>query len=331
VKTVLKSEAITFLRILPGYFEHMRKFPNSFITKFYGLYGIKLYGTRLYFTIMKNIFVPDLEPHEKYDIKGSWISRNTKHHIETGKLMKDEDLKKSVLLPPKIGRTAWEQMSHDTRFLNTLNIMDYSLLLGIYYVGISSENASNWLFNANGGSYKPPANANSTEVELQVVNEEEMDDYKQEELDGNETANSDARPHQNGANKSELLDVNTMSQMKEDFDALGGKLSPKPGKKRESGLRRRRAFTANTGLQQLSDFPSAYQSRMIEGPGFYAMGIIDILQEYNFEKKIERFFKVYIKCVDQFGISCISPTMYRKRFLAKMLQIGIGRNEPYHE
>ena len=130
VKTVRKSEAITFLRISPGYFEHMRKFPNSFITKFYGLYGIKLYGTRLYFTIMKNIFVADLEPHEKYDIKGSWINRHTKHHIELGKLMKDEDLKKNILLPFNESKKTWEQMSHDTRFLNTLNIMDYSLLLG---------------------------------------------------------------------------------------------------------------------------------------------------------------------------------------------------------
>ena len=56
VKTVSQSEAKTLLRILPGYFEHVRKYPGTLITKFCGFYSIKLYGTRLWFIIMKNVF-----------------------------------------------------------------------------------------------------------------------------------------------------------------------------------------------------------------------------------------------------------------------------------
>ena len=354
IKTVRKSEAITFLKILPGYFEHMRKFPNSFITQFYGLYGIKLYGTRLYFTIMKNIFVADLEPHEKYDIKGSWINRHTKHHIELGKLMKDEDLKKSILIKNDKSKKAWEQMSHDTRFLNTLNIMDYSLLLGIYYIGINNTNLNNFSFNANstiGGSYKPPSsddNDNDKQqqpnIELQITknnnnnnNEEENEELKQEELkegdditgvnNDNNNKNEKNNNQDHGKSKSDFLDLNTLKAMEKDFSKLGDKFSPRNKGGKDGNKLRRRAFTAGTGLAELSSHPMAYQSRMIEGPGFYIMGIIDILQEYNFEKKIERFFKVFVKCVDAYGISCIEPSMYRKRFLAKMLQIGIGRGD----
>ena len=332
VKTVTHSEAVTFLKILPGYFEHMRKFPNSFITQFYGLYGIKLYGTRLFFTIMKNIFVPDLEPHEKYDIKGSWINRHTKHHIELGKLMKDEDFKKNVLIPIKESKKAWEQMSHDTRFLNTLNIMDYSLLLGIYYIGIKTENAdlssSNWSYASNitkKGSYIPPPQNKKykdSNIELQKHKEsgDDDDDIKYLEV-------QDKKLHISV--KSDILDLNTMSAMKKDWQnaELEAKLSP-----RGVVETRRRAFTASTGIAELSSHPMAYQSRLIEGPGFYMMGIIDILQDYNWEKKLENFFKVYVSCIDAYGISCIDPTMYRKRFLAKMLQIGIGRGykERYH-
>eukprot|EP01083_Nonionella_stella_P306004 1069897_1 len=182
VKTLRTSEAVTFLRILPGYFEHMRKFQHSLLTQFYGLYGIKLYGTRLYFTIMKNIFVSDLEPHEKYDIKGSWINRHTKHHIELGKLMKDEDLKKSILLPHEQSKRIWEQMSHDTRLLDTLNIMDYSLLLGIYYIATRNCSCATYAQYDHDLTYKAP------NYSVPVEEEEEEEELKVEQL--NEGINS---------------------------------------------------------------------------------------------------------------------------------------------
>mmetsp|Transcript_87107 Transcript_87107/g.106835 ORF Transcript_87107/g.106835 Transcript_87107/m.106835 type:complete len:199 (+) Transcript_87107:3-599(+) len=89
---------------------------------------------------------------------------------------------------------------------------------------------------------------------------------------------------------------------------------------------RQQAFTLNNGLKTVANDRNTFAAKTIEGPGFYSFGIIDILQEYNFQKKLERFFKVHIRCKDGYGISCIEPNIYRKRFLAKMLQIGIGRN-----
>lgn len=44
------------------------------------------------------------------------------------------------------------------------------------------------------------------------------------------------------------------------------------------------------------------------------IGVIDILQEWNFHKKLERFFKVYIRHLDREGISCIEPYKYATRF-----------------
>ena len=162
IKTVTKGECQTFLRILPGYFEHMRKYPESFITQFYGLHCIKIYGTTIYFTVMKNIFVSGLDPHEKYDIKGSWVSRHTNHHIESGKLMKDEDLHKRIIFTKETAHAKYMQMKHDTRFLKSVNIMDYSLLLGIYYVGIDSEymkvNSEQIKLNSSSAAhYDPPS------------------------------------------------------------------------------------------------------------------------------------------------------------------------------
>merc|ERR1712176_1429137 len=122
---------------------------------------------------------------------------------------------------------------------NTLNIMDYSCLIGIYYIGISTENANfnkkNWSFNANtsghAGTYKAP------NVELEIrksSHNEENEELKQEELkEGDDTTN----------NKSDLIDLNTMSAMQKDFNKLENKLSPRNKKGSNNGLRRR-AFTA---------------------------------------------------------------------------------------
>ena len=146
--------------IKSGYFEHMRKYPKSLIVKFYGFYSIRLFGTKLYFVIMKNIFSPTNKPHEAYDIKGSWINRHTKYLIEQGKLMKDEDFRKTIFLPKDISKQTWEQMSHDTRFLCTMNIMDYSLLLGIYYIGVKSDQIKRKQLHhnkpKNNNIYSPP-------------------------------------------------------------------------------------------------------------------------------------------------------------------------------
>ena len=103
VKTVSGSEMRTFLKVLPGYFEHIRKYGRSLLVRFLGAYSVSMYGATVHFVAMKNIFTPQLAPHEKYDVKGSWRNRRTDHHLEEGRLMKDEDLHKKVLMEPAHG------------------------------------------------------------------------------------------------------------------------------------------------------------------------------------------------------------------------------------
>lgn len=51
------------------------------------------------------------------------------------------------------------------------------------------------------------------------------------------------------------------------------------------------------------------------------IGIIDILQAWDFSKKLERFFKVYIRRKDREGISCVEPFKYASRFSDQMEEI----------
>merc|ERR1712087_422494 len=112
---------------------------GSYLSKFCGLHAIKLYSLTIYFVVMSNVFPPKAEPQETYDVKGSWVARHTNHHSDAGKLMKDEDLHKQLLLDAKVSGRIYSQLHSDSLFLEQCDIMDYSLLLGIYYMGIDPQ------------------------------------------------------------------------------------------------------------------------------------------------------------------------------------------------
>nr|CCA15012.1 phosphatidylinositol4phosphate5kinase (PIPKD6/GPCRPIPK) putative [Albugo laibachii Nc14] len=64
-----------------------------------------------------------------------------------------------------------------------------------------------------------------------------------------------------------------------------------------------------------------HMSEVVVGPGFYYIGVIDILQTWNFEKRLERFVKSVILRKDADGISAIQPKAYRNRFHKKLDEI----------
>ncbi len=52
----------------------------------------------------------------------------------------------------------------------------------------------------------------------------------------------------------------------------------------------------------------------VEGPGTYYVGLIDILQEWTWQKRLERFAKMYLWRLDGDGLSALPPESYAKRF-----------------
>lgn len=62
------------------------------------------------------------------------------------------------------------------------------------------------------------------------------------------------------------------------------------------------------------DFDGGMRARLVEGPGTYYIGIIDVLQEWNLTKQMERFLKIHVKRYDGDGLSAIEPVAYSERF-----------------
>lgn len=132
VKTIQRFEAEVMLNTLKEYVKYVVDNPNTILSRVVGLHSIRLYGLTKYFVVTENVFLSKLKPSEVYDLKGSWVGRHSNYNVQSGKTLKDGDLKRFVILTEKTRTTLIKQLNSDSEFLARCNIMDYSLLLGIY-------------------------------------------------------------------------------------------------------------------------------------------------------------------------------------------------------
>ena len=82
LKTVHHIEFERLKFMLKSYYEHIVRYPQTLITRFFGLHKIKLKTDggfqRIYFIIMANVFNTTLTIEKRYDLKGSKQGRLVK-------------------------------------------------------------------------------------------------------------------------------------------------------------------------------------------------------------------------------------------------------------
>lgn len=66
---------------------------------------------------------------------------------------------------------------------------------------------------------------------------------------------------------------------------------------------------------------STFAAQTVTGPAIYHFGIIDFLQNWTFQKRIERAIKIYVMRKDPDGLSVMNPIDYKLRFQGKVDQI----------
>mmetsp|Transcript_64297 Transcript_64297/g.158222 ORF Transcript_64297/g.158222 Transcript_64297/m.158222 type:complete len:727 (+) Transcript_64297:129-2309(+) len=138
MKTTTKSEARFFRRILPLYFRHMKDHRNSLLCRFFGLHRIKPGKGKMYLLVMGNIFDTDRIIHQRFDLKGSTVGRAVSEAEKTKPtvILKDLDFmdkNKNLDIGPERKSQLMGQISADCQFLQSIHVMDYSLLLGVHW------------------------------------------------------------------------------------------------------------------------------------------------------------------------------------------------------
>ncbi|XP_007010967.2 PREDICTED: phosphatidylinositol 4-phosphate 5-kinase 6 [Theobroma cacao] len=144
IKTMKKAEVKVLIRMLPAYYNHVRSFENTLVTKFYGLHCVKLTGAaqkKVRFVIMGNLFCTDYSIHRRFDLKGSSHGRTTakpESEIDSTTTLKDLDLNYIFRLQKLWYQEFCRQVDRDCDFLEQERIMDYSLLIGFHFREVST-------------------------------------------------------------------------------------------------------------------------------------------------------------------------------------------------
>ncbi|RMZ52957.1 hypothetical protein APUTEX25_001076 [Auxenochlorella protothecoides] len=159
-KTVRKEEMKLILRFIPMYYKHVKAERKTLLVRFFGVHRVSpLLGRRVRFLIMQNALPTHLRLHRRYDLKGSRYGRTAGAERETKPFvtLKDLDLDVRFVLPVRTHTAVMRQLDADCALLERLNVMDYSLLLGVHFVRWGNERWSPPFGDWGAAEAEPPA------------------------------------------------------------------------------------------------------------------------------------------------------------------------------
>ena len=302
LKTISESEYKTMKRILPDYYNHLNKYKNTFLPKFFGCYKLikkaKKKKKFVYFIIMMNVFSTSKQIHVRFDLKGSTLGReviskkdkkNQSYEEILGKYsfaLKDLDFdyfKKNIFIYEHICNEILEQLNEDSLLLKKCNINDYSLLIGIHKKKIHNIN----------------------NLDINNKNKYNIDNINKSQSSSSYNKNK----HIMNKNKIELNDNSSCESMT--ITSINSNLD-KDNSKDKLNIDNRPKNHHDIILNDNGIYNEKHRE-------IYYIGIIDILTNYSTMKKCEFCYKSIRYCTS--NMSCISPDKYQKRFIGYLKQI----------
>ncbi|KAL9407177.1 hypothetical protein Peur_004149 [Populus x canadensis] len=294
IKTIKKAEVKVFLRMLPAYYNHVRSFENTLVTKFYGLHCVKLTGPnqkKVRFVIMGNLFCSEFSIHRRFDLKGSSHGRMTskpESEIDPTTTLKDLDLNYIFRLQKSWFQEFCRQVDRDCDFLEQERIMDYSLLVGLHFREASYKES---LTPPRTSGVRTPTGIR-TPTGVRTPNGLRTPTGLHSPTGmGDET--------ESGAPRLSRVDLDKLFIDPTRWASI--KLGINMPARVEKTARRR------DGEAQLIGEPTGVSYEVV-----LFFGIIDILQDYDISKKLEHAYKSMQ--YDPTSISAVDPKQYSKRF-----------------
>ena len=149
LKSLSAIETQSFLKFAPDYFDYMSKclfhgLPSA-LAKMLGFYQVVIKnpatGTDLnyFLQVMENVFYETPTPMRMFDLKGSMRNRRIQATGEADEVLLDENLLDYISAHPIYVRAHSNSLlassiQNDTLFCSKQNVMDYSLIAGLYDV-----------------------------------------------------------------------------------------------------------------------------------------------------------------------------------------------------
>ncbi|KHJ92926.1 1-phosphatidylinositol-4-phosphate 5-kinase [Oesophagostomum dentatum] len=145
IKTVQHKEAEFLQKLLPGYYMNLQQNPKTLLPKFFGLFCYQSLGKNIRLLVMNNLLPQNVTMHEKYDLKGSTYKRlaSKAERAKASPTLKDLDFienhpNEGLSMDPVSYDSLIRTISRDCLVLESFKIMDYSLLVGIHNVELTT-------------------------------------------------------------------------------------------------------------------------------------------------------------------------------------------------
>lgn len=138
IKTLVSEEVEQMHHVLKQYHQHIVEcHAETLLPHYMGLYRLTVNDVETYLVVMRNVFSPRVPIHKKYDLKGSTVDRaaSDKEKAKDLPTYKDNDFMTDgtkILIGPDAKEKLMQNLTKDVGFLTNLNLMDYSLIVGIH-------------------------------------------------------------------------------------------------------------------------------------------------------------------------------------------------------
>ncbi|MED6206994.1 hypothetical protein PIB30_031670 [Stylosanthes scabra] len=320
IKTLNKSELKVLLNMLPKYYHHVKDYENTLITKFFGLHRIKLRGgKKVRFVVMGNMFCTELHIHRRYDLKGSSQGRYTDKDKISGSntTLKDLDLKYKFHMDKNLRESLIKQISIDCKFLESQNIIDYSLLLGLHFRAPENLKALEQTHHASMHRQKSLVPADEGEPLilpkglLLVTHEPSVVNT----APGPHIRGNPLRAYSMGDNEVDLLLPGTARLRVQLGVNMPAQANRKVGEDhhinndKKMMMKKKKVEGKDDGDDKEEEEAELFEVYDV----VLYMGIIDILQAYNLRKRAENAYKSMK--FDPLTISVVEPKLYAQRFI----------------
>ncbi|XVE73773.1 hypothetical protein DITRI_Ditri11bG0145100 [Diplodiscus trichospermus] len=296
IKTLRKSEVKVLIEMLPGYYNHLKKFRSTVLNRLYGVHVVKpVGGIKVYFVVVANIFKSDLLMHRCYDLKGSLQGRKVeKMRYREKTLHKESDLDFLFYLEPLVRHRLLKQIKHDCAFLEAEGIMDYSLMLGLHVKGSSQ------------GSVDSRCPRNKMRISNDLLHQSDVPSDRSSISSIRDSIDSKTSSIMNIVSGDSIQEKETSElsfgdqwlQNNSNIFNFGEEMSAR-------GVRISRNETGSVLSRQNS------RSRECHDVLLY-FGIVDFFQNYNVIKRIEHAYKSLQ--FDRKMIAAVNPKAYSSRF-----------------
>lgn len=138
IKTIQSEQVAEMHRILKEYHQYIvERHAETLMPQYLGMYRVTINDSETYLLVSKNIFSRRFAIHKKYDLKGSTVSRQASDKEKSKDLptLKDNDFlsdRQVIHVGVEKRDKLLRIIKADTEFLASLNLMDYSLVVGIH-------------------------------------------------------------------------------------------------------------------------------------------------------------------------------------------------------